>query len=394
MCFLKKKHRPIGTVITDISSKVNQLPIPAASWRFIQSSASEGIVSSDLDLLIFGDDLNMLETKGREIFARFQNYPGLINLDFSLKSGKYELQVVPDRQQTIFYGLSSLGLARQLKIYYDGLDVGKISLEGSDYDILLLAPPTNNSPDRLELILNSGFPISLRQLAAFNLRRAAAKINRLNQQRFAEIKADLKSGKRRELEKFVSRIKSEFTQLGGLRIDQRGVSKGISESFKTMGIALLLSLFLVYVVLGSQFNSFFQPFLMAFSIPLALIGMIITLYLSSTPLNLNSFLGGVVLVGIAINNGILLIDLINQKRVKLNLKEALLKASAQRVRPILMTAMTTIFGMLPLAIGFGEGVESLVPLARAVCGGLFFSTLTTFIVVPVAYYLFSQKKSE
>jgi HAE1 family hydrophobic/amphiphilic exporter-1 len=121
------------------------------------------------------------------------------------------------------------------------------------------------------------------------------------------------------------------------------------ESFKTLGIALMLSIFLVYVVMGSQFNSFVQPFIISFTIPLAIVGVILILWLTGTPLNLNSFLGGVVLAGIVVNNGILLVDFMNRKRRTMEFKPAVVEGAALRPRPILMTALTTILGMLPLA---------------------------------------------
>jgi HAE1 family hydrophobic/amphiphilic exporter-1 len=165
------------------------------------------------------------------------------------------------------------------------------------------------------------------------------------------------------------------------------------ESFKTLGIALMLSIFLVYVVMGSQFNSFVQPFIISFTIPLAIVGVILILWLTGTPLNLNSFLGGVVLAGIVVNNGILLVDFMNRKRRTMEFKAAVIEGAALRLRPILMTALTTILGMLPLALGWGEGSESLAPLARSVVGGLTVSTFTTLLVIPALYVLITPRQT-
>ncbi len=391
---LKRGHQPTEKVILTLREKLEQLNIVGALFRFIQSSASEGIVSSDFDLLLFSDNLQLLEEQGRKIYEELQKQKMLYNFDFSLRGGKFELQVIPERAETLFFGYSGNALSRQLKVFYDGLNVGKISLQDLDYEMKIVSAQTGLNPYRLEFILPGGIAVPLNKLVRFNLERGAFQINRLNQQRFAEIKADSKNKNRAALQKLITQLKQKYEQQSAIRIDQRGVSKGISESFKTLGIALMLSLFLVYFVLGAQFNSFSQPVLMAVSIPLALIGMIWTLFITSTALNLNSFLGGIVLAGIAINNGILLIDFINQKRLELDLKTAIVEGAALRIRPILMTVLTTISGMLPLAMGSGEGLESLTPLARAVAGGLVFSTVGTLIVVPAAYYFFSSDKQK
>ncbi len=170
-----------------------------------------------------------------------------------------------------------------------------------------------------------------------------------------------------------------------------GQSKGIADSFRSLMIALVIAIFLVYVVMGAQFNSFGQPFIIAMTIPLALIGVYAGLLIFGASLSMNALLGMIMLVGIVVNNGILLVDYINQLQHRgMDKMEAIVKAGATRLRPILITSLTTIFGMLPIALAFGEGGEALQPLGAVVAGGLMTSTFFTLLVIPCIYALFTK----
>jgi HAE1 family hydrophobic/amphiphilic exporter-1 len=156
-------------------------------------------------------------------------------------------------------------------------------------------------------------------------------------------------------------------------------------------IALIIAIFLVYVVMGAQFNSFGQPLIIAMTIPLALIGVYLGLLIFGASMSMNALLGMIMLVGIVVNNGILLVDFINQLRQRgMDKMDAIVQAGTTRLRPILITSLTTIFGMLPIALAFGEGGEALQPLGAVVAGGLMTSTFLTLLVVPCIYALFTK----
>jgi HAE1 family hydrophobic/amphiphilic exporter-1 len=166
----------------------------------------------------------------------------------------------------------------------------------------------------------------------------------------------------------------------------------MSVSFASLRFALLLAVFLVYLVMASQFESFLHPFVIIFSIPLALIGAVFALWITSSTISVVVFIGSILLAGIVVNNAIVLIDLINKLRSKGQTKHAaLIEGGKSRLRPILMTTMTTTLGLLPLALGFGEGAELRAPMAITVIGGLIVSTLLTLIVIPVVYDLMDRK---
>ena len=171
-----------------------------------------------------------------------------------------------------------------------------------------------------------------------------------------------------------------------------GQNEEMEASFRSMKFALLLAVFLVYLVMASQFESLVHPLVILFTIPLALVGAVLALFVTGTTVNVVAFIGVIMLAGIVVNNAIVLVDLINQLRAQgIEKTEAIMEAGRERLRPILMTTLTTALGLLPMAIGFGEGAEMRTPMAITVIGGLLVSTLLTLLVIPVVYSLLDRK---
>jgi HAE1 family hydrophobic/amphiphilic exporter-1 len=172
-----------------------------------------------------------------------------------------------------------------------------------------------------------------------------------------------------------------------------GQSEEMTESFQSMQFALALAVFLVYLVMASQFESLIHPFVILFTIPLALVGAVLALFVTGTTINIVALIGVIMLAGIVVNNAIVLVDLVNQLRAQGATKiNAIMEAGSARLRPILMTSLTTALGLLPMAIGFGEGSEVRSPMAITVIGGLLVSTLLTLVVIPVVYSLLDRKR--
>jgi HAE1 family hydrophobic/amphiphilic exporter-1 len=172
-----------------------------------------------------------------------------------------------------------------------------------------------------------------------------------------------------------------------------GQNEEMEDSFRSMKFALLLAVFLVYLVMASQFESLIHPLVILFTIPLSLVGAVLALFITGTTVNVVAFIGVIMLAGIVVNNAIVLVDLINQLRSQGKEKtDAIMEAARERLRPILMTTLTTALGLLPMAIGFGEGSEMRTPMAITVIGGLLVSTLLTLVVIPVVYSLLDRKK--
>jgi HAE1 family hydrophobic/amphiphilic exporter-1 len=179
----------------------------------------------------------------------------------------------------------------------------------------------------------------------------------------------------------------------GIGATVSGQSEEMQDSFRSMQFALALAIFLVYLVMASQFESLIHPLVILFTIPLALVGAVLALFITGTTINIVAFIGVIMLAGIVVNNAIVLVDLINQLRMQgKSQADAIMEAGGARLRPILMTSLTTALGLLPMALGFGEGAEVRTPMAITVIGGLLVSTLLTLLVIPVVYSLLDRKR--
>ncbi len=390
----KRPH--ISDYVKKTSILLKEMNIPGLiNYKVKQIEPTEGMVRPAVDVNVYGDNLKKLREIAENLVDKFGKIKGVQNLDISIKPGKQELSFIPDREKLAFYNYSPLFLAQDLKAEYDELKVGKVNIGDETYDLSVITDSLKPSPSKLYVSPLPNLSLPLKLFSSYQLKETSLQIKRFNFQRFVEIKGDLIGGSQRELKKKIDKIISNTKVPMGYRISQRGATKAIVDSFKTLGIALMIAIFLVYVVMASQFNSFLQPFIISFTIPLAMIGIFWGLFLTETPLSMNSFLGGIVLAGIVVNNGILLIDFINQKlETGMGFKEAIVEGSKLRIRPIMMTAFTTILGMLPLAISRSIGSESLSPLAIAVIFGLFTSTIATPLVIPSLYLLLVKNKNK
>jgi HAE1 family hydrophobic/amphiphilic exporter-1 len=218
-------------------------------------------------------------------------------------------------------------------------------------------------------------------------------VRRIAQERVAVITANLAYGDLGTAVATASAIIDRTPMPSGITAMISGQNEEMQDSFRSMQFALALAIFLVYLVMASQFESLIHPLVILFTIPLALVGAVLALYLTGTTVNVVAFIGVIMLAGIVVNNAIVLVDLINQLQAQgVEKIAAIMEAGQARLRPILMTTLTTALGLLPMAIGFGEGAEVRTPMAITVIGGLLVSTLLTLIVIPVVYSLFDRKK--
>jgi HAE1 family hydrophobic/amphiphilic exporter-1 len=228
--------------------------------------------------------------------------------------------------------------------------------------------------------------IPLHQVARVSYGEGPVSIEHAEQIRNVAISADTSGRSRRAVIKDVRDNLVKLDMPEGYKVVYEGQSRAVRESFASLTVALFIAIFLVYVVMGVQFESFIYPFIIMFSLPLASIGVLLGLFIGGSSISLNSFLGLLVLAGIVVNDAIVLIDYINTLRNRgMERQEAILRAGPIRLRPILMTSFTTIFGLLPIALGIGEGAETLAPLGIAVIGGLTTSTFLTLLVIPCIY---------
>ncbi len=350
-------------------------------------------LKTPIEIILFGDQIEELESRTLEMIRELNGVEGLVDVKSSLEAGSPELRVVFDRERIASFGLDIRSLTSTLRNRVLGVIPTRFRERERQIDIRIRNPEKDRSKiaDIRNLIIPgpSGSKLRLQTVAEIRESRGPAEIHRLKQQRAAVITANLKKGYGLgsaigEVKKIMARRPAEeqfATELGGQ-------NREMEISFTSMMFALSLAIFLVYLVMASTFESFLHPFIILFTIPLSLIGVVAGLYLTGTTITVIVLIGSVMLAGIVVNNSIVLIDAINRLRRKGTAKfNAVLAAGHLRLRPILMTTLTTILGLLPMALSWGEGAELRTPLAITVISGLLFSTLITLVVIPAAYML-------
>jgi HAE1 family hydrophobic/amphiphilic exporter-1 len=397
---VKLKSKDSGQIISVMEQIRSQWQgHPGAKLVVKQITATEGMQREPVNVRIIGNDLATLEALGRQVYPQVAAIPGVVNLSSSVQENVSEFGIKVDRLKAADLGLNSSLVARTVRDAVLGASVTKLSVDGKEYDITVKMDErrVRSVNDLLDLPLTTskGRIVPLRAVAEINLERSPSEIKRFDQQRVVEIKADVAGRPQREVTAEVKKNMAQISLPNDYAFGFGGQSKSIAESFRSLLFALVIAIFLVYVVMGAQFNSFLHPFTIAFTIPLALIGVLLGLWVFGAALSMNALLGMILLVGVVVNNGILLIDYIQQLRARGESRdEAIINGGSTRLRPILITSLTTIFGMLPLALGLGEGGEALAPLGAVVLGGLTTSTFLTLIVIPCVYSLFESLKSK
>ncbi|HGY55751.1 MAG TPA: efflux RND transporter permease subunit [Caldithrix abyssi] len=369
--------------------------LPAVQTVVKQVTSTAGMKTEPVNVRLGGSDLQVLEEIGQRAVKAISAIPGVVNLKSTIQQGLPEYQFKIDRIKADQLGIDYNDIITGLRQSLLGSAVSRFSAYGEEYDITLKVADTHlrTINDLLALPVRSrrGFTVPLSTVAHAELGQAPAQIKRYDQVRVVEIKADVQGRSRRAVLDEVHQKMDQLHLPSDYFITYGGMSRGIRDSFTSLANALMIAIFLVYVVMGTQFNSFIHPFTIAFSIPLAIIGVLGGLWLFGSAISTNAFLGSIMLVGIVVNNGILLIDFIRQLRRRgLEKEEAIVEGAATRLRPVVITSLTTIFGMLPIAFGFGEGGEALRPLGAVVVGGLATSTFLTLFIVPVVYSLMDR----
>jgi HAE1 family hydrophobic/amphiphilic exporter-1 len=288
-------------------------------------------------------------------------------------------------------------IATLLQTVLSGKTAGSFREDGKEYAILLQLNEQDKGSlqDILNLTLtnSAGEPIVLRNVVSIKPGLGATEIERMDQERITAINANI-SG--RAMNAIIGDIRAKLKDVAipaDLSVVFGGDFEEQQKSFRELLVGFILALVLVYMVMASQYESLRDPFVVMFSVPFAIIGVVLILFLTGTTFNIQSYIGCIMLGGIVVNNAILLVDTTNLLRHKegLVVREAIEEAGRRRLRPILMTASTTVLAMIPMAIGIGEGGEAQAPLARAVLGGMITSTLITLVFVPVIYSFFEEK---
>ncbi|MCF7855612.1 MAG: efflux RND transporter permease subunit, partial [Candidatus Pacebacteria bacterium] len=289
-------------------------------------------------------------------------------------------------------------VADMLQTVVAGTRAGNYREGGDEFAIRVMIEGAEQQSlrDLLDLTITNaaGDPVVLRNIVSVSSRSGPVRIERINQERVVTVRANIQD---RDLGSIIEDIRHGLQAIPvprGFSIGFSGDYDEQQKAFSELRLGFVLALVLVYMVMACLYESLRDPFVVMFSVPLAVIGVILMLFLTGTTFNMQSYIGCIMLGGIVVNNAILLVDHTNQLRHEnMSLRDAIEEAGRRRLRPILMTALTTVCGLLPLALGVGEGGEAQAPHARAVIGGLASSTLITLVFVPVVYSVFESKRA-
>jgi len=347
-------------------------------------------LKTPIEVVLFGEELNQLRDYSLDLAHDLEGVAGLADVRSSLEAGNPELQVVFDRRRLASLGLDMGTLSETLRNRVQGVVPTRFKEEDRQIDIRIRNRELDRqSLDDVRMLVlpgPDGQPIRLLAVADVNLDRGPAEIHRLQQQRAAVITANLEGRSLGSAIGAVEQVLADNPPPGGITTELGGQNREMKVSFASLRFALALAIFLVYLVMASTFESFLHPFIVLFTIPLALVGVVAGLLLTGTNITVIVLIGTIMLVGIVVNNAIVLIDTINRfRRAGLEKGQAVIRAGHVRLRPILMTTLTTILGLTPMALAWGEGAELRSPLAITVASGLFLSTLLTLVVIPAAY---------
>ncbi|HUT04824.1 MAG TPA: efflux RND transporter permease subunit [bacterium] len=396
-----ERSRSSEEIAADLRSKLVDIPgmivrTRAGQGLFIFRMATAGL--ERLQVEIRGNDLFVAEALSEQVKRIVEKIDGVTDAKLSRESGSPEELIVVDRQKAADMKLSVSQIANMLQTTLSGTGAGEYREGGKEYRILVRLKDAEKLGLReildLTLLNADGEPVVLRNVVQAQPRTAPVQIERKDQERIVTVSANI-SG--RDMGSIVADMREALRSVPvppGFSIVFGGDYEEQEKAFSELILSLILALVLVYMVMACQFESLRDPFVVMFSVPLAAIGVIIMLFLTGTTFNVQSFIGCIMLGGIVVNNAILLVDHTNllRRRDGLALKDAIEEAGRRRLRPILMTALTTMLALVPLALGLGEGGEAQAPLARTVIGGLLSSTPITLFFVPIVYSVFERRR--
>jgi len=391
--FLKKEYATFtDKAIKTIETYLKTVPDLAISFSQEESALQTSLGTNQAPFVVEvkGQDFTEIEKIVMGAKEALKSNTGLYNLTTSLDEGTPEIEVAVDRFKTSYYNVSVTSVISQIQSYLSGASAGTMEKEGEEKDIIIkLGDLTLHQLEDLSITAGS-VKVPLSSLAMVQKVITPREITRRDQSRTSYVYAMVNKSK--PFDKIVKEAGDQLKSVplpANYRIQITGEELMRKESMSNLTFALILSIILVFMVLAAEFESIIQPFVILLTIPLAAVGTILTFFILGKSLNMMAYIGIIMLGGIAVSNAIILIDRINQLRQSgLSKKDSIVTAGSQRIRPILMTSLTTIFALIPLTIGIGESASLRSPMALAVIGGLVTSTILTLIVIPCVYWVF------
>jgi HAE1 family hydrophobic/amphiphilic exporter-1 len=369
--------------------------LPGVQYRFSRPALFS--MATPLEVVVSGFDLDRLKDAAERVRAEMAADARFADVKTTVEAGNPEIQIVFDQEKASQLGLVVRDIADRVVNSVRGEVATRYKLRDKQIDVLVRSVDSRAASieEVRNLIVNPGsdFPVPLSAVADVQLAVGPAEVRRVSQERVAVISANLAQG---DLGSAVEALQDIVTRVElpvGTTAFLSGQSEEMTASFRSLQFVLVLAIFLVYLVMASQFESLMHPFVILLTIPLALIGAVWALWLTGTTVNVVAYIGLIMLAGIVVNQSIVLIDAVNQSRARgLDKHSAIIEAGRLRLRPILITKLTTILGLLPMALGIGEGAEVRAPMAITVIGGVLLTTFLTLLVIPVVYAVLDRKQ--
>lgn len=391
-----ERERSVWDIADDFRRQLEQIPEVVEFSVTAGGGGGGGMGSTSVDVEIFGYDFDATSRLADELRGRIEEIPGAEDVQISRKDDRPELQIVLDRQKLAENGLNTAMVSTAIRNRVAGMTASVFREEGEEYEIIVrYNEEFRSSISDLEAFTITspvGNRVKLAEIGEFREYWNPPNIERKRRERVVTVSAVPSGIALGDLAVEISSIVASTEIPPGVIVNVGGAYEDMMDSFMDLGLLLLVSLILVFLVMASQFESFVMPFVIMFSIPFSFTGVILALFITNTTLSVIAGLGAVLLIGIVVKNGIVLIDYINLMRDRgYPLNEAIALSGKLRLRPVFMTAATTILAMLPLALSRGEGSEIWSPMGITIIGGLLFSTAVTLVLVPVVYGIFSRR---
>ncbi|ADG07775.1 efflux RND transporter permease subunit [Kyrpidia tusciae] len=391
---LAERHRSTEQVMEQLRQEVSR--IPGARITVSAGAGPQiGAGGAPIQVQISGPDVAVLQQLSDEVQKALSAVPGLRNIQSSLDRQVPQFQILVDRQRAAQYGLSVGSIVSAVRTASAGSVATQYRAADASIDVLVKYPDSftrqYSNLSQIMIAAPTGGQVALGDVAKIVPGVGPATITRVNQNRTVTVSAELFNVPLGNAQQAVRAKLQELPLPDGYTVQLGGQANDLNDSFRSLGLAMPLAIVFVYMVMASQFESLFSPFIIMFSLPPTFIGAALGLVVTHRALSIDALTGMIMVIGIVVNNAIVLVDYINQLRKRgLARNDAIEQAGPIRLRPILMTTATTVLAMLPLVIGYGEGAEAQAPMATVVAFGLTVSTLVTLVLVPVVYTLFDD----
>lgn len=392
----KDRKRSTEEVCDDIEKLLAD--IPGADITVSSSDSAMGsLASADVTMNVYGYDAATLVDVEDELIDKLSEVDGLSDVEGSTGDTVPEAKVTIDRAKASQYGITTASVAGALSTAISGSTATQYKLDGTEIDVVIRydTNSVNYLTDLNNLTVTSayGTQVPLSDVATITMDESATTIMRENQKNYITISANADNMSTSEAQKLVEKAMADIELPDGCTYEFSGMMEKMNDTFRSLEIAMVVAVLLVYMIMASQFESLRYPFIVMFSMPLAITGAIIGLLITGNTITMPAMMGFVMLIGMVVNNGIVLVDYTNQLMDRgMNCYDALTSAGPRRLRPILMTTLTTVLGMVPMALATSEGSEMMQALAIAVIFGLTLSTVVTLIFIPVLYMWMNERK--